>query len=121
MAEQLIKDIPVLPRTPVELERIPLVRNQRSPGWLSDAIAGIVEGKTPRWWWIAFTISFTIMVVCFSCITYLLSTGVGVWGLMIPVGWAWDITNFVFWIGIGHAGTLISAILFLLRQRWRTS
>jgi molybdopterin-containing oxidoreductase family membrane subunit len=61
------------------------------------------------------------MVVCFSCIAYLMSTGVGVWGLMIPVAWAWDITNFVFWIGIGHAGTLISAILFLLRQRWRTS
>src|SRR3712207_9232657 len=46
---------------------------------------------------------------------------VGVWGLNHPVGWAWDITNFVFWIGIGHAGTLISAILFLLRQKWRTS
>src|SRR5438552_1976448 len=120
MAEQMIKSIPAIPHTPKELERQPLVSNQRSLGWVSDAIAGIVEGKTPRWWKIAFTISFTIMVVCFSCITYLMSTGVGVWGLMIPVGWAWDITNFVFWIGIGHAGTLISAILFLLRQRWRT-
>ena len=55
------------------------------------------------------------------CIGYLISTGVGVWGLNHPVGWAWDITNFVFWIGIGHAGTLISAILFLTRQKWRTS
>ena len=55
------------------------------------------------------------------CIGYQISTGVGVWGLNSPVGWAWDITNFVFWIGIGHAGTLISAILFLLRQKWRTS
>src|SRR5213596_4171018 len=61
------------------------------------------------------------MVVCFCMVLYLMSTGVGVWGLMVPVAWAWDITNFVFWIGIGHAGTLISAILFLLRQRWRTS
>jgi molybdopterin-containing oxidoreductase family membrane subunit len=61
------------------------------------------------------------MIVCFSMVIYLMSTGVGVWGLMIPVAWAWDITNFVFWIGIGHAGTLISAILFLLRQKWRTS
>jgi molybdopterin-containing oxidoreductase family membrane subunit len=52
---------------------------------------------------------------------YLVLTGVGVWGLNHPVGWAWDITNFVFWIGIGHAGTLISAILFLTRQKWRTS
>ena len=56
-----------------------------------------------------------------TCIGYQISTGVGVWGLNSPVGWAWDITNFVFWIGIGHAGTLISAILFLLRQKWRTS
>jgi molybdopterin-containing oxidoreductase family membrane subunit len=69
----------------------------------------------------AFVPSFLIMLVCFTMVLYLMSTGVGVWGLMIPVGWAWDITNFVFWIGIGHAGTLISAILFLLRQRWRTS
>ena len=55
------------------------------------------------------------------CLGYQISTGVGMWGLNHPVGWAWDITNFVFWIGIGHAGTLISAILFLLRQKWRTS
>jgi molybdopterin-containing oxidoreductase family membrane subunit len=55
------------------------------------------------------------------CFVYLISTGVGVWGQKQPVAWAWDITNFVFWIGIGHAGTLISAILFLTRQKWRTS
>ena len=55
------------------------------------------------------------------CLGYQISTGVGIWGLNHPVGWAWDITNFVFWIGIGHAGTLISAILYLLRQKWRTS
>ena len=63
------------------------------------------------------------MVAMFGlfCLGYQISTGVGTWGLNHPVGWAWDITNFVFWIGIGHAGTLISAILFLLRQKWRTS
>src|SRR5207253_2144614 len=55
------------------------------------------------------------------CLGYQISTGVGTWGLNHPVGWGWDITNFVFWIGIGHAGTLISAILYLLRQKWRTS
>ena len=121
MAEQLIRDVPIIPVTPPELERIPLVAHRRSLGWLSDTIAGIVEGKTPMWWKISFAIAFTIMVVCFSCITYLMATGVGVWGLMVPVAWAWDITNFVWWIGIGHAGTLISAILFLLRQRWRTT
>jgi Ni/Fe-hydrogenase subunit HybB-like protein len=121
MAETLVREVPVIPQTPPELERKPLILNQRPFGWLSDHIAGVAEGKTPMWWWISFVISFTILVVCISCVTYLISTGVGVWGLMIPVGWAWDITNFVFWIGIGHAGTLISAILFLLRQRWRTS
>ena len=121
MAQQLITSVPTIPHPPAELERQPLVLNQRGLGWLSDRIAGIVEGPTPTWWWIAFVPSFILMLVCFSCVAYLISTGVGVWGLMIPVAWAWDITNFVFWIGIGHAGTLISAILFLLRQRWRTS
>jgi molybdopterin-containing oxidoreductase family membrane subunit len=106
---------------PPELERQPLVRNRRSPGWISDKVAGIVEGKTPKWWWATFIPSFLVMCLCFTCIAYLVSTGIGVWGLNQPVGWAWDITNFVFWIGIGHAGTLISAILFLLRQKWRTS
>jgi Ni/Fe-hydrogenase subunit HybB-like protein len=114
-------DAPVVHRTPAELERQPLVLNKRPGGWISDHIAGVAEGKTPMWWWIAFVPSFILMMVGVTCVAYLISTGVGVWGLMIPVAWAWDITNFVFWIGIGHAGTLISAILFLLRQRWRTS
>jgi Ni/Fe-hydrogenase subunit HybB-like protein len=122
MAEQvMIKSVPTIPITPKELERQPLVSNQRSMAWISDQVAGVIEGKTPVWWWAIFIPSSILTVVCFSMIAYLMSTGVGVWGLMIPVGWAWDITNFVFWIGIGHAGTLISAILFLLRQRWRTS
>src|SRR4051812_5413697 len=122
MAEQvMIKSVPTIPITPKELERQPLVSNQRSMAWISDQVAAVIEGKTPVWWWAIFIPSSILTVVCFSMIAYLMSTGVGVWGLMIPVGWAWDITNFVFWIGIGHAGTLISAILFLLRQRWRTS
>ena len=106
---------------PVELEREPLVLNKRGIGWISDHIAGIAEGKTPKWWWPAFLISASVMTMMFTLIAYLISTGVGVWGLNQPAAWAWDITNFVFWIGIGHAGTLISAILFLLRQKWRTS
>ena len=106
---------------PAELVREPLVLNNRSFGYISDHISSIVEGKTPVWWWWAFIPSVLLMTVMFGCIGYLISTGVGVWGLNHPVGWAWDITNFVFWIGIGHAGTLISAILFLLRQKWRTS
>jgi len=106
---------------PAELAREPLVLNNHSFGWISDAVAGIAEGKAPKWWWPAFIISFSVMTMMGLMIAYLVSTGVGVWGLNQPVGWAWDITNFVFWIGIGHAGTLISAILFLLRQKWRTS
>ena len=121
MADTLTKDLPAIPTVPKELVREPLVLNQRPLGWISDHISGVAEGKTPKWWWAAFVPSFLIMLVCFTMVLYLMSTGVGVWGLMIPVGWAWDITNFVFWIGIGHAGTLISAILLLFRQQWRTS
>ncbi len=106
---------------PPELERVPLVQNNRSIGWISNAVAGVAEGKTPKWWWPAFVVSFTMMCLCFAMIAYLMSTGVGVWGLGHPVMWGWAIVNFVWWIGIGHAGTLISAILFLLRQRWRTA
>ncbi len=111
---------PLPPPLP-EMERVPLVRNQRSLAWISESVARVSEGPTPRWWWIAFGISVTVMLLCFSMIAYLMSTGVGVWGVGHPVMWGWAIVNFVWWIGIGHAGTLISAILFLLRQRWRTA
>ena len=70
-------------------------------------------------WRLALTGGITLLL--FAMLGYLVFTGIGVWGNNQPVGWAWDITNFVFWIGIGHAGTLISAILFLFRQKWRTS
>ncbi|MEO7317707.1 MAG: NrfD/PsrC family molybdoenzyme membrane anchor subunit, partial [Chthoniobacteraceae bacterium] len=73
------------------------------------------------WWWITFLPCAAIALFGLFCIGYQISNGVGVWGENHPAGWAWDITNFVFWIGIGHAGTLISAILFLTRQKWRTS
>jgi molybdopterin-containing oxidoreductase family membrane subunit len=106
---------------PTELEREPLVGNQRAPGWISDRVAAIVERKTPLWWWAAFIPSFLAMCMLGAMLTYQISTGVGVWGNSHPVMWGWDIINFVWWIGIGHAGTLISAILFLLRQRWRTA
>ena len=108
------------PDPPAELERPPLVANSRGFAWISDRIAAVAEGKTPRWWWLLFLPSVLVMLVGMSLILYQVSTGVGVWGLKHPVAWGWAIVNFVFWIGIGHAGTLISAILFLLRQRWRT-
>src|SRR5579862_5993414 len=122
MAAQPVLDQSISVKAPpASLERVPLVGNQRGPGWLSDRIAGVIEGETPAWWKISFAISATMMTVCFAMILYLMSTGVGIWGLQHPVMWGWAIINFVWWIGIGHAGTLISAILFLLRQRWRTS
>jgi Ni/Fe-hydrogenase subunit HybB-like protein len=106
---------------PPELERVPLVWRNRSIGWLSDKIAGIVESPMPRWWWYAFVPSASALLLLVAMLTYLVSTGVGIWGLNQPIMWGWAIINFVWWIGIGHAGTLISAILYLLRQRWRTS
>ncbi|HEX3818076.1 MAG TPA: NrfD/PsrC family molybdoenzyme membrane anchor subunit [Chthoniobacterales bacterium] len=103
------------------LERVPLVLNQRNLDWVTNRISAAVENPTPRWWWVAFAMTSVVALIGFFCLGYLISTGVGTWGNNIPVGWAWGITNFVFWIGIGHAGTLISAILYLLRQKWRTS
>ena len=107
--------------TPKELERVPLVQNKRNFAWISDKVSFICESGTPLWWWLAFLPCSAIALVGLLCIGYQISNGVGVWGENHPAGWAWDITNFVFWIGIGHAGTLISAILFLTRQKWRTS
>jgi molybdopterin-containing oxidoreductase family membrane subunit len=93
----------------------------QSQAEVTDLICGIVEKPAPRWWWFAIAVSSLVTLGGIFAAVYLISTGVGVWGLNQPVGWAFDITNLVFWIGIGHAGTLISAILFLLRQKWRTS
>ena len=101
--------------------RAPLVLGKHDLASVTDLVSGIVERPMPRWWLPAILCTGTIMLGCFAAIAYLFATGIGVWGLNHPVGWAWDITNFVFWVGIGHAGTLISAILFLLRQKWRTS
>jgi Ni/Fe-hydrogenase subunit HybB-like protein len=109
------------PDKPRILEREPLVLNNRSYSWITNRICGIVENKQPAFWWYLFIPSVFLTGLTVFCFTYLISTGVGVWGQKQPVDWAWDITNFVFWIGIGHAGTLISAILFLTRQKWRTS
>jgi molybdopterin-containing oxidoreductase family membrane subunit len=110
-----------VPPIPAELARIPLVSNNRSPGWISDRVCSIVEGPTPWWWWVAFIPSVLALGMLGLMLAWQISTGVGVWGNNHPVMWGWDIINFVWWIGIGHAGTLISAILFLLRQRWRTA
>ncbi|MCF7803670.1 MAG: polysulfide reductase NrfD [Candidatus Marinimicrobia bacterium] len=72
-------------------------------------------------WYLAFSIAFSMLLLLLGSIGYLIYKGTGIWGLNIPAGWGWAIINFVWWVGIGHAGTLISAILFLFRQEWRTS
>ncbi len=101
--------------------RQPLILGNKKLGDVSNDICEIVERKPTTLWWIAFLMSLTLLLVGTVAVIYEMSTGIGTWGLNRTVGWAFDITNFVFWIGIGHAGTLISAILFLFRQKWRTS
>jgi Ni/Fe-hydrogenase subunit HybB-like protein len=89
---------------------------------VTDKISSIVlKRRTPPGWWIGFGIAFLLAMGLLVAVSWLLYRGIGIWGNNIPVAWAWDITNFVWWIGIGHAGTLISAILLLFRQKWRTS
>jgi len=106
------------------------VRSQGSPelraGWgyadVSDKIAGIVLSGRFGWrWWSAFLCACVGVMVLLGAVTWLLVKGVGIWGVDMPVAWGFAISNFVWWIGIGHAGTFISAVLLLLRQRWRTS
>jgi Ni/Fe-hydrogenase subunit HybB-like protein len=89
---------------------------------VTDKISAIVlTQRTPRFWYVGFGISFLLLMILLYSIAAVLTIGVGLFGIMIPVGWGFDIVNFVWWIGIGHAGTLISAILLLLRQKWRQS
>ena len=88
---------------------------------VTDTVCAPMEGKLPKWWLIGVTGSISLLLLLFSMISYLVWEGVGIWGLNNPVGWGYAIVNFVFWVGIGHAGTLISAILFLFRQKWRTA
>jgi molybdopterin-containing oxidoreductase family membrane subunit len=100
----------------------PVVGSELTFGSVTDKISAIVlKRKTPIGWFIGFAISFALFQLMLLTITNLLFKGIGLWGVNIPVGWGLDILNFVWWIGIGHAGTLISAILLLLRQKWRTS
>src|SRR6201996_7551154 len=105
-------------RARAELVREPLVNNERSAAWVGDHIASVVENPAPLWWYIAVSIAGGLAGLTGIGVLYLISTGVGVWGENRAANWAWDITNFVFWIGIGHAGTMIAAILYLTRQRW---
>jgi Ni/Fe-hydrogenase subunit HybB-like protein len=88
---------------------------------VTDSVSRVTENRAPRGWWVLFLISLSFAGLFGAAVTYLAWRGVGIWGNNSPVYWGWDITNFVWWVGIGHAGTLISAVLFLFRQRWRTA
>ncbi|NRB59911.1 MAG: polysulfide reductase NrfD [Winogradskyella sp.] len=99
--------------------RRPLVTGEKSYHDVTLDVVKPVEGKANKAWWIVFSISLVAFLWGIGCIIYTVSTGIGVWGLNKTVNWAWDITNFVWWVGIGHAGTLISAVLLLFRQKWR--
>ena len=108
---------------PVELERrAPLVGPGYDYASVTDKISAIVLTQpTSKGWIFGLAIAFTLLMVLLYATAYLFAVGVGIWGINMPVAWGFAIVNFVWWIGIGHAGTLISAILLLLRQQWRTS
>ena len=99
----------------------PVVAPGHTPASVTDKISAVVLERTPKWWYAAFGVSFFLLMILMMAVTKLLLEGVGIWGINQPSGWGFDIINFVWWIGIGHAGTLISAVLYLTRQNWRTS
>ena len=107
---------------PLEPEMHPLVQNKHDLVSVGDAIGEVVlKGEHPRGWWVGFLAGFFMLQVLALAVCWLFYIGVGIWGINVPVAWGFAIINFVWWIGIGHAGTLISAILLLLHQKWRTS
>ncbi|HEX6178339.1 MAG TPA: NrfD/PsrC family molybdoenzyme membrane anchor subunit [Thermoanaerobaculia bacterium] len=109
-------------RVPARFIPAPTIEPGHSFATITDHISTIVlRKKTPIGWLIGFTIALFGVGILTLSLTVLIGKGVGIWGINHPVGWGFDIINFVWWIGIGHAGTLISAILLLLRQEWRTS
>ena len=102
-------------------ERAPLVLGETTYHDITESVCCVAERPPSAGWVGGFLFSFALLQMLGLLILYLIYTGVGVWGNRSPIFWGWPIVNFVFWVGIGHAGTLISAILFLFRQEWRTS
>lgn len=100
----------------------PVVGRGQTIGSVTDKISSLVLSRgTPLWWLIGLAVTFSLVMLLLYCVTWLFIKGIGIWGVNVPVGWGFAIINFVWWVGIGHAGTLISAVLLLLRQEWRTS
>jgi Ni/Fe-hydrogenase subunit HybB-like protein len=116
-------ELPTLPDLlPPLSQSAPVIEGAHTLATVTGKIAGLVQDRpAPRLWWLTIGIAGLMMMVFLYAVGYLLVIGVGIWGVNIPVAWGFAITNFVWWIGIGHAGTLISAILLLLHQKWRTS
>jgi Ni/Fe-hydrogenase subunit HybB-like protein len=119
---------PASPETPTGrpggtvLAETPVIAPGHTFATISDKISAIVlTRRTPLGWFVGFAIGLTLLGLFMMAVTWLMVKGVGIWGINIPIGWGFAIVNFVWWIGIGHAGTLISAILLLLHQKWRTS
>jgi molybdopterin-containing oxidoreductase family membrane subunit len=96
--------------------RLTLVHGGHSFADITRMVCAPVEEPAPRGWWIGFGIAFACLGLFVAMVVYLVLVGIGIWGLNNPQAWGFDITNFVWWVGIGHAGTLISAILYLFRQ-----
>lgn len=99
----------------------PTLQGKHTYASITSLIGDIPERKTPQGWYLAFGIANIILLVLVAVLSYLVWEGIGVWGLNNPTGWGWAIIDFVWWVGIAHAGTLISAILYLFRQQWRTA
>src|SRR5882724_11439897 len=107
---------------PVENQRAPVIEPGYTLGSVTDKISSIVLTRpTSNAWFVGFGVMFLVTMMLLFAIGYLFLKGIGIWGVTVPIGWGFAIVNFVWWIGIGHAGTLISAILLLLRQSWRNS
>lgn len=101
--------------------RKPLVTGGKTYSDVSDDICYPIENPPTRGWWMGFTVAFLGTLTLVASLAWTVWEGIGTWGVNKTVMWAWDITNFVWWVGIGHAGTLISAVLLLFRQKWRMS
>jgi len=101
--------------------REPLIKGNRTYSQITEDIAAPIEGKPGKAWFMGLTISLSAMFFGIAMMAWTVWEGIGTWGLNRTIGWGWGITNFVWWVGIGHAGTFISAILLLFRQKWRTS
>jgi molybdopterin-containing oxidoreductase family membrane subunit len=113
--------VPIDPAAPQTLPPVEWVDGEPSLHDITEDVARPMEARPGKAWWACFALAVAGLLNLVGMITWLFMQGIGIWGLNNSVGWAFDITNFVFWVGIGHAGTLISAILLLFRQKWRTS